>query len=149
MPIYAGDADDIDPAQQASMTTLDSAAMPRPARRVTAPLKADPAAASVDLYYELAAANATMRPGERVLVRLPLRAAENGLVIPDSAVVYDVHGETWVYEDLGKGTFARRRISVARQVGDRAIASRGLAEGTRVVSVGPAELFGTEFGAGK
>jgi multidrug efflux pump subunit AcrA (membrane-fusion protein) len=100
------------------------------------------------LYYALATPAETLRPGERVLVELPLTTAEQGLVVPDSAVLYDIHGATWVYEDLGGHAYTRRRIEVARHAGDRAVVSRGLAEGIKVVTAGAAELFGTEFGAG-
>ena len=55
VPVFAGDADQIDAAQPASVTRLGGGGAPRAARRVTAPLRADPAAASVDLYYELPA----------------------------------------------------------------------------------------------
>ena len=90
----------------------------------------------------------TLRPGERVLVELPLKSTETGLVVPESAVLYDIHGATWVYEDLGDNAYARRRIQIARHAGDRVIVSRGIGEGTKVVTAGAAELFGTEFGAG-
>ncbi len=149
VPVYAGDATAIDTTQSVTVTTLDSTGAPRLAKRVTAPLSADPIAASVDLYFEIAREGPPLRPGERVIVQVPLAATENGLVIPDSAIVYDIHGTNWVYEDLGDGRYMRRRIEVARHVGDRAVVSRGLSAGTRVVSVGAAELFGTEFGAGK
>lgn len=149
VPIYAGDAADLDPSAPAAVTGLDAAGPPRLARRVQAPLRADPAGASVDLFFELAAGGRPLRPGERVSVQLPLAAEESGLTVPYSAVVYDVHGSTWIYEDLGEGVYTRLRVDIARHVGDRVVVSRGLAPGTRVVSVGAAELFGTEFGAGK
>ncbi len=149
VPIYSGEAAGLDPTKPAAVTTLDTAGPPRLARRVQAPLRADPAGASVDLFFELAAGGGPLRPGERVSVELPLAAEESGLTVPYSAVVYDIHGATWVYEDLGDGAFARRRVEIARHVGDRVVVSRGLAPGTRVVSVGAAELFGTEFGPGK
>jgi RND family efflux transporter MFP subunit len=149
VPVFAGDAKAIDPSQAAVVTSLGSSGAPRLARRVMAPLKADPASATVDLFYELSADGTTLRPGERVTVQLPLGGKENGLVIPDSAVLYDIHGTTWAYEDQGSGRFVRRRLEIARRAGDRAVVSRGLSAGTRVVSVGAAELFGTEFGAGK
>lgn len=148
VPIYAGEEGKIDLSQPALVRALDGGAPPRPARRVTAPLKADPTTASVDLFFELTGGG-SLRPGERVTVQLPLAATAQGLVIPDSAVVYDIHGAAWVYQDLGNGIFVRRRIEIARQVGSRAVVSRGLEPGTRVVTVGTAELFGTEFGAGK
>lgn len=146
--VYAGDVGGIDESQPAAVRKLGDAAAPMAATRVTAPLQGDPSAASVDLYYALSGAAGTLRPGERVLVELPLTSTEKGLVVPDAAVLYDIHGATWVYEDLGSNTYARRRIEMARHAGDRAVVSRGLAEGTKVVTAGAAELFGTEFGAG-
>lgn len=148
VPVFAGDVDEIDAGQAASVTRLGGGDPPRPATRVTAPLKADPSAASVDLYYELQGAGATFRPGERVMVELPLKNAERGLVVPDAAVLYDIHGDAWVYQDMGGNSYARKRVQIARHAGGRAVIARGLAEGVKVVTVGAAELFGTEFGAG-
>ena len=81
-------------------------------------------------------------------MELPLKTSGQGLVVPAAAVLYDIHGDTWVYEDLGGNAYARRRIQVARHAGDLAVITRGIAEGTKVVTDGAAELFGTEFGAG-
>jgi RND family efflux transporter MFP subunit len=148
VPIYAGDARTVDDGQRATVRRLGETAAPLSATRVTAPLQGDPSAASVDLYYALASSNATLRPGERVLVELPLTSTEQGLVVPDTAVLYDIHGATWVYEDLGGNAYTRRRIEIARHAGDRAVVRRGLSEGVKVVTAGAAELFGTEFGAG-
>ena len=89
-----------------------------------------------------------LRPGERVLVELPMKSNTRGLVIPDAAVLYDIHGATWVYEDLGSNAYARRRVEVARNAGDRVVVNRGISEGAKVVTTGAPELFGTEFGAG-
>jgi RND family efflux transporter MFP subunit len=149
VPVYAGDAKDLDPSQPATVMTLDNASTRRRAEPVVAPLTADPGAATVDFYFELAPGGTPLRPGERVTVEIARIATESGLVIPISALVYDIYGSTWVYEDLGQWRYARRRVEIAQQVGDRAVASRGIAPGTRVVSVGAAELFGTEFEAGK
>ena len=146
--VYAGDADAIDGTQPVAVKKLGATDATQTATRVTAPLRGDPSAASVDLYYALSGAAASLRPGERVLVELPLKSAERGLVVPEAAVVYDIHGATWVYEDLGGNAYARRRIQIARHAGDRAVVSRGIGEGAKVVTAGAAELFGTEFGAG-
>lgn len=148
LPIYAGDADAIDQTEAALVTKLGATDAPKPARRVTGPLQGDPLAASVNLYYSLSGAGAALRPGERVLVELPLRTTEKGLVVPEAAVLYDMHGATWVYEDLGGNAYTRRRVEIARHVGDRAVVRRGIGEGAKVVTAGAAELFGTEFGAG-
>ena len=148
VPVFAGDVDEIDQAHPASVTRLGSTEAPRQARRVTAPLKADPSAASVDLYYELPSGAVAFRPGERVMTELPLKSTQKGLVVPETSVLYDIHGDAWVYEDLGSNAYARRRVQIARHAGDRAVIARGIAEGAKVVTTGAAELFGTEFGAG-
>jgi hypothetical protein len=77
-----------------------------------------------------------------------MKSNARGLVVPEAAVLYDIHGATWVYEDLGGNAYARRRVEVARHAGDRAVVSRGIGEGAKVVTTGATELFGTEFGAG-
>ena len=149
VPVFAGDVDQIDTSQPASVKRLGGSDAPLLAKRVTAPLQADPTAASVDLYYEIPAAGATtLRPGERVMAEVPLRSTVQGLVVPEAALLFDIHGDTWVYEDLGGNAYARRRVQVARHSGDRAVIARGLTVGQKVVTAGAAELFGTEFGAG-
>jgi cobalt-zinc-cadmium efflux system membrane fusion protein len=146
--IYAGDASQIDHAQHVSVTRLGDAGTPARGTPVVAPLRGDPAAASVELHYAVAQVQSALRPGERVLVELPMKSTTRGLVVPDAAVLYDIHGATWVYEDLGSNAYARRRVEVARHAGDRVIVNRGISEGAKVVTTGAPELFGTEFGAG-
>ena len=82
------------------------------------------------------------------MAELPLKRAEQGLVVPEAAVLYDIHGDAWVYEDLGGNAYARRRVQIARHAGGFAVIARGLPQGAKVVTAGAAELFGTEFGAG-
>ncbi len=148
VPVFAGAADEIDATQAASVTRLGGSGLPRVARRVTAPLRGDPTAASIDLYYELAAADQALRPGERVMVELPLKRAEQGLLVPEASVLYDIHGDAWVYEDLGGNAYARKRVQIDRHAGGFAVVARGIEPGAKVVTAGAAELFGTEFGAG-
>jgi RND family efflux transporter MFP subunit len=148
VPVFAGDIDRIDASQPVAVTRLGGAGAPTRARPITAPLRADPSAASVDLYYVLPGTGTAFRPGERVMADVPLKGTQQGLVVPESSVLYDIHGDTWVYEDLGNNAYARRRVQIARHAGDRAVIARGIAEGAKVVTAGAAELFGTEFGAG-
>jgi RND family efflux transporter MFP subunit len=148
VPVYAGDATAIDQTKTVTVTRLGETEVPRQATPAVAPLRADPSSASVELYYVLPQDKSPLRPGERVLVELPLTSSERGLVVPAAAVLYDIHGATWVYEDLGGNTYTRRRVEIARHAGDRAVVSRGVTEGVKVVTTGAAELFGTEFGAG-
>jgi multidrug efflux system membrane fusion protein len=116
---------------------------------VAGPPSADPATATSDLFYALQAPGGAVRPGERVSVQLPLMGAEQALVVPTSAIVYDINGGAWVYEATSATTFVRRRIEIRSQAGTRTSIARGLDAGKQVVTAGTAELFGTEFGAGK
>ena len=36
------------------------------------------------------------------MVEVPLTSTQQGLVVPDAAVLYDIHGDAWVYEDLAE-----------------------------------------------
>jgi hypothetical protein len=65
--------------------------------------------------------------------------------VPYSAVIYDGDGRTWTYINPEPLAFERRQIDVVRIDGARAILRSGPTEGTRVVTVGVEELFGTEF----
>lgn len=65
-------------------------------------------------------------------------------VIPYSAVLYDVFGDTWVYTNVEPLVFVRQRVSIDHIDGDNAVLLDGPAPGTMTVTVGAAELFGTE-----
>lgn len=65
-------------------------------------------------------------------------------VIPYSAVLYDVNGDTWVYTNVEPLVFVRHRVSIDRIDGDNAVLLDGPPPGTMTVTVGAAELYGTE-----
>jgi hypothetical protein len=69
-------------------------------------------------------------------------------VVPYAAVLYDAHGDTWVYTSPEPLVFVRHAIHVEYISGDRAVLSQGPPAGTAVVTVGAAELFGAEFEIG-
>jgi hypothetical protein len=69
--------------------------------------------------------------------------------VPYAAVIHDVHGGEWVYENISPQHYVRRRVEVRRVTDSLAVLARGPAQGAKVVVSGAAELFGTEFGAGK
>jgi hypothetical protein len=71
------------------------------------------------------------------------------LTIPSSAVLYDIHGGAWVYQQTAPQKYSRRRVEIARVAGGAALVARGLQTGAKVVTAGAAELFGTEFSTGK
>jgi hypothetical protein len=66
-------------------------------------------------------------------------------VIPYPAVVYDTDGSSWAYVAVAPGTYVRRPITVTVIRGDVALLSAGPPVGARVVTVGTAELLGTEY----
>ena len=68
--------------------------------------------------------------------------------IPYAAVLYDEHGDTWVYTNPAPLTFIRKRIGVDFVTGDLAVLLKGPSTGTRVVTVGAPELLGAELGVG-
>jgi hypothetical protein len=77
------------------------------------------------------------------------RSVEESLVAPWSAILHDMTGGTWVYENIAPQQYARRRVEVRRVVNSMAVLARGPAVGAKVVTSGAAEIFGTEFGTGK
>jgi hypothetical protein len=69
-------------------------------------------------------------------------------VVPYAAVIYGVHGETWVYTNPEPLVFIREPITIDYIEGDLAVLSEGPPAGTAVVTVGGSELFGAESGIG-
>ena len=69
--------------------------------------------------------------------------------VPYSALMYVPTGETHVYTSPSPRTFVRAAVTVDSIQGDMVVLNEGPAAGTEVVSIGAAELFGTELGVGK
>jgi hypothetical protein len=65
--------------------------------------------------------------------------------IPYAAVIYDPEGNTFTYTSPEPLTFVRREIEIDRVDGDRVVLSDGPPTGTEIVTVGAAEVYGTEF----
>jgi hypothetical protein len=156
VPVYVGDLAELDTAADAVVgeLTARSARAGRTAPLAKAPPSADADAGTIDLFYsldnraptELVNRVAEYNPGERVAVRLPLKGEPESLTIAWSAIIHDIHGGTWVYEQTAERTYVRRRVVVRHIAGDTAVLASGPPEGTRVVTAGAAELFGTETG---
>jgi len=66
-------------------------------------------------------------------------------VIPYAAVVYDTDGSTWTYVNTAARTYERRPVTVTEIDGAVALLSAGPPAGAPVVTVGAAELLGTEY----
>lgn len=91
---------------------------------------------------------------EKAAQRLDIQTAvvvKNGkdMTIPYSAVIYSPTGETWAYVNPEGLTFVREPIVISRIEGDEAFLAKGPKAGTKVATVGVAELFGAESGLGQ
>lgn len=148
VPLPVGDLDGIDRVEAARVGKLSAPPGTRltSARPVAAPPSANPLAATVDVFYELPNLDGRLTPGQRLGVTIPLADAKESLTVPWSAVVFDVHGGTWVYAQTAPHTYARKRVVVLYTAGADAVLASGPAAGTRVVAHGGQELFGAETG---
>lgn len=68
--------------------------------------------------------------------------------IPMAAVVYDKDGKTWAYTTPEPHTYLRQEVTLGPVDNGTGVVQTGPAPGTAVVTVGAAELLGTEFGVG-
>lgn len=151
VPIYAGDLDQVRRTANAAVSSLGTGTnkLSHTARPVAVPFSSAVAPATADLFYELSSADGKLRPGQKVSVAVPLEGETESAVVPMAAVLYDIHGGTWVYENTAPQTFTRRRIEVHYVSDGVAVLARGPQPDVKVVTAGAAELFGTEFGIGK
>jgi RND family efflux transporter MFP subunit len=114
-----------------------------------APPVGDPVALTVDFTYVVPNPKHALRPGQKVGVAIPMKGDESALVVPRSAVYYDIQGGAWIYEQVKEHTYVRRRVELERIAGERAVLGRGPKPGTTIMTVGVAEVYGTEFGFAK
>lgn len=160
VPIHVGEEDDLKPDASALVGRLtartEKIGLPSQtkeklfeSKRVAAPPSANAAAGSVDVWFELANATPKFKPNQRVGVTLTFNTESESLTAPWSAVVHDIYGGTWVYESLGDGKFARRRVIVRYVANGLAALAVGPPKGTKVVTVGADLLFGAETGFSK
>ena len=173
VPVYVGDLTDTDTTRAAGVGRLTAGpgSPTRTAAPVAAPPAANPVVGTVDLFYSTinwkaddprwTACEAAVGfglpgidrtrygPGERVGVTVTLNDPAESLTVPWKAVVFDVYGGTWVYERVADRSYTRHRV-VVRYVRDGdAVLDSGPRPGTKVVTAGAAELFGTETGFSK
>ena len=148
VPVYPGMIADIDRERDAKICKLgdDSETNAIP---VAAPPSASMLASSVDIFYQLQNEGGAFSPSEPVEVALPMKGEAESLVVPRAAILRDIHGIAWVYVNSAEQEYRRHRVEIAFSTDELAVLSQGPAPGTPVVVEGAAELFGTEFGAGK
>lgn len=148
VPLPVGDWDELDrnaPGHLAKLTATATtpSVLVQP---VSAPPSANPLAASMDLYYALPNDQGAFIPGQRVSVRVPQSIEQSSRVVPWSAIVVDINGGTWVYEQMAPRQYIRKRVSVRYTIDQDAVLSNGPNAGTKIVTAGVLELFGAETG---
>jgi RND family efflux transporter MFP subunit len=147
VPIYSGEAAMFSTDSSVSVETLSGQPIGT-ARAVQAPPTGDPLAATVDFYYEAPASSKSLKPGEKVSVAMISRTAGAWSQVPFGAVVYDIHGGTWVYQKSDDHRYVRHRVQVDHTHSGITYLASSPPVGTSVVVEGTAELWGVEFGAG-
>ena len=146
--IHATDASQIDVSAAAKLGPVSA----KPgqysvvAQPIAAPPSANPLSGTIDLFYEIGEKADSLRPGERVGVQLPLAGRKEASVIAWSAVVHDIYGGTWVYEQVEPHRFTRRRVVVGYTVGNDAVLVRGPSADAKIVTAGVQQLFGSATG---
>jgi hypothetical protein len=74
-----------------------------------------------------------------------VEAVEGKLQVPYSALIYDAGGGTWVYTNPEPLVFVRAPVAVERIEAPIVKLASGPQPGTRIVTVGAAELLGAEL----
>jgi multidrug efflux pump subunit AcrA (membrane-fusion protein) len=151
VPVYVGELDEIDTSQSVRLTLLDGrqSADDVIGKPVALPPTALPLSAAVDLYYEVPNRDHRFRPGQKLAAHLRLKGETNMNAAHWSAVVHDIYGGQWVYEQVADRRYVRRRVEVGWIDDGWAALVRGPRPGALVVTAGAAELAGTEFGFSK
>lgn len=91
---------------------------------------------------------------EKAAKRLDIQTGEvakdgsGQLSAPYASIVYDISGGTWVYTVPQVLTFVRHSVVVQGIKGEKAFLKEGPVPGTKIVTVGVAELYGAEKGVG-
>jgi hypothetical protein len=158
VPVTGSDLNQVDPNQPAVVLDLDDdeaeAWMAEPDEGPGADDPEDTDLPGEDaaeaLYYLVDSSVEQMVSGQGVLVELSMLGS-GGLqkVIPYSAVIYDLTGDTWVYTNPEPLTYVRHPISVDYIEGDMVVLVDGPPAGTLIATVGVPELYGADTGVGK
>ena len=151
VPVYVGDLEEIDSSTPARLTLLNGRHSEGDliVKRAALPPTAVPLAAAVDIYYELPNPDRKYQPGQKIAAHLTLKGDVKQFALPWSAVIHDIYGGQWVYEQTDERKFVRRRVDIGWIDGEWAAVTRGAHAGMKVVTAGAAEIAGTEFGFAK
>jgi len=95
-----------------------------------------------DLHRVIFDAEAAERVG---LQTAPIRQNGDGKIMPYSALIYTSDGNTYAYASPEPLTYVRQEVKIDRVDGESVVLSEGPPAGTQVVTVGTAEVYGTDF----
>ncbi|MGE0226040.1 MAG: hypothetical protein AB7F35_23390 [Acetobacteraceae bacterium] len=129
---------------------LQAIAVPAYSAAISSDTHAAPAKAEAIPGSALKRLTLTDKAAQRLEIRTGqiTQDASGKRVAPYPALIYDLAGDVWVYTSPSPLTFVRQKIVVEQVKGDAAYLLEGPPEGTAVVIVGVAELYGTERGVG-
>lgn len=114
-----------------------------------AALDFQPVRAGTFLAFSLDKVAQAYTPGQRVMVEVNLTGnGSERLVIPFASVIYGLQGQTWVYTNPKTAVFVREAVTIDYVDGDLAYLTDGPENGTSIVTVGAAMLYGAESGIG-
>jgi multidrug efflux system membrane fusion protein len=105
--------------------------------------RADPRIQGVSLLY-LSPASPGLVPGVNPVARFASGRLRNGVVIPESAVVW-WQGSAWAYQQTEPGHFVRRKVETGTPVRGGYFVTNGLTSGDRIVVEGAQMLLSTEL----
>jgi len=109
------------------------------------PQPTEPGRQNVDLFYEIAIGRNDLRPGQAVVVSLPLGDTVSRVTVAQSALLWDNAGDPSVYVREDAVHFRRRKLLLGSPLADRIVVIDGLIEGDMVVVVGAESLYGEEY----
>lgn len=78
-----------------------------------------------------------------------IKGTPEKLEAPYNGLLYDANGGEWVFVSPATNVFVRAPVKVDSIVGEKVHYTKGPPAGTKIVTMGAAELFGIEFGVGK
>lgn len=105
----------------------------------------DPQTRAAVVQVSVQNAGGELKPGMAVSGSIAIGGAQKGLVVPQTAVVFDAQGGSWVYVQAKPLSFVRQPAEVDFIGGGQVWVKRGLSEGQVYVTLGAGELFSEEF----
>jgi hypothetical protein len=106
------------------------------------PSKLEPVKGKDDLQRVTFTKEGAKRTGLRTAA---VKRSGERTVVPYAALLYDPEGKTYVYTSPKPLQYVREEVAVDRVEGNRVLLSEGPPAGTEIVTVGAAEVYGTEL----